>query len=68
MHIKQGIRYFNDLDSPELVLVYDFGLFLDDCLSGDHPTEEILVHGKVVKFGQRQLLKHPLMNVFLVSI
>ena len=32
--LNQGIKKYNDLDSPELVLVFDFELFLQECSSG----------------------------------
>ena len=32
--LNQGIKKYNDLDSPELVLVFDFELFLQECSAG----------------------------------
>ena len=69
--LNQGVQKYSDLDSPELVVVYDFTIFCEECTAklpyGDEdvPIDEMVVHNKVVNTGQRHLLKHPLMAVFL---
>jgi hypothetical protein len=45
------IQKYNDLDSPELVVVFDFELFLRECENSsdenDQAFDEMAVHSKV---------------------
>ena len=48
--LNQSIEKYNDLDSPELVIVFDFELFLRECESStpDQMFDEMAVHSKVI--------------------
>ncbi len=72
--VGAGGRDSADLDSSDLLLVFDLGLFdsearLDngDCVGEecDGPNDEMVVHKKMVFLKLRDLLKHPLAEMYL---
>ena len=59
--LNKSIQKYNDLDSPELVIVYDFEMFLRECESStrenDQAFNEMAVHSKVSNILTFQIMR-----------